>query len=248
MPVIIHRTDVNQSSAQRPISGFTLIVPAQWGMAFWHSIAFCSVRIAGLRERAQQAFEAGEPSFPQDYLLTESGLELWTEISNAWKEQWDRKPPAKRVNYQKIGTSNPWNLSASLWLPVEEGGLATPTYLTGRRTIEMLEELSQTLANGDILTEKLSNLLQESWQKKTGRTLALRTLTLRSPSSHVCLMARLTPLSRGVPTDMAVIYHINLDKEWQEWQNILQTRRRREGDLGDVTEPDKVHIWGSYYQ
>lgn len=99
---------VRGSSEKGTVFGWTLIVPSGWGSAFWHSLAFADTRIGGLRERAQQYFEAGCHSFPDDYACTHA---FKIEIDKKAKEaagRWHRTPKAKRVNFDKLKTESPW--------------------------------------------------------------------------------------------------------------------------------------------
>lgn len=52
--------------------------------------------------------EAGVPRFPHDFPTTEP----YRECAEAWEKsercQWERTPPAKRVNYERLGIHSPW--------------------------------------------------------------------------------------------------------------------------------------------
>ena len=78
-------------------------------MPFFHSLAHADTRIGGLRERAQQSFEAGCAHFPQDWPGTPAyALEAAGKEKDA-RGQWERRPPAKRVNFEKLGTESPFS-------------------------------------------------------------------------------------------------------------------------------------------
>lgn len=98
----------SHTSTSRSIHGWTIIIPAGWGMAFFSSLTHTGTRVAGQRERKTQAFEAGCAYFPRDYPSTAS-YDTYMDIrATEEEEMWERKPPAKRPNYSKIGTRSPW--------------------------------------------------------------------------------------------------------------------------------------------
>ncbi|KAL1748033.1 ribonucleases P/MRP protein subunit POP1-domain-containing protein [Schizophyllum fasciatum] len=96
------------SSPSQPIHGWTLILPAGWAMAFLPSLVHSGTRVAGQRERAQQAFEAGVSHFPQDYPAVGAGTRWWAARAGEERARWERTPPGKRVNYGKVGTVSAW--------------------------------------------------------------------------------------------------------------------------------------------
>lgn len=95
-------------SSNHALSGWTLIVPVGWGMPFFHSLVYANTRVGGQRERAQQFYEAGEPHFPSDYPCSVAFTEHEMRRESEDKGYWDRRPPAKRPNYRKLGTAWPW--------------------------------------------------------------------------------------------------------------------------------------------
>lgn len=77
-------------------------------MAFWSSLIHTGTRVGGQRERQTQAFEAGTPYFPRDFPFSKA-YESWVgEKEHEEREKWGRKPPAKRVNFVKLGVRSPW--------------------------------------------------------------------------------------------------------------------------------------------
>lgn len=77
-------------------------------MAFWSSLVYTGTRVGGQREREAQTFEAGTAYFPRDFPTT-SEYEIFSERQKEDNEaKWQRKPPAKRVNYEKLGVRSPW--------------------------------------------------------------------------------------------------------------------------------------------
>lgn len=98
----------SSSTSDHSLAGWTLIVPVGWGMPFFASLAYANTRVGGQRERAQQSYEAGEPHFPNDFPCTRAFTEHEVRRESEDKGYWDRRPRAKRPNYEKLGTVWPW--------------------------------------------------------------------------------------------------------------------------------------------
>ncbi|KIP10247.1 hypothetical protein PHLGIDRAFT_267125 [Phlebiopsis gigantea 11061_1 CR5-6] len=110
IPALLIQRSVESSSATRApsIHGWTLIVPQGWGMAFFSSLIFTGTRVGGQRERETQAFESGTPYFPRDYPSTLPYDDYSDTRAEKERELWERKPPAKRHNYERLGNRSPW--------------------------------------------------------------------------------------------------------------------------------------------
>ena len=67
--------------------------------------------------------EAGVPRFPHDYPTTEPYRERTEACEASGKCQWERTPPAKRVNYKHLGIDNPWKAD---WENVLKGCTSEP--------------------------------------------------------------------------------------------------------------------------
>ncbi|GAA5918262.1 hypothetical protein JCM1841_002134 [Sporobolomyces salmonicolor] len=108
--LLTQRTLAPSSSSSAPMSSFTLILPSGWAMPFFSSLAYSTPRIGGLRERSLQFYEAGAPRFPEDYPGTQAFGEWEERREQSERGYWERRPPAKRPNYQKLGTKEPWRV------------------------------------------------------------------------------------------------------------------------------------------
>ena len=108
-PVSSSSAAPSSSHPSTPISGWTLLLPAGWGLPFFHSLSHADTRIGGLRERAQQSFEAGCAHFPQDWPGTPAYVVEAAGKEKDARNQWERRPPAKRVNFEKLGTESPFS-------------------------------------------------------------------------------------------------------------------------------------------
>lgn len=87
-----------------------MIIPSGWAMPFLTSLTYTGTLVGGQQQRDTQMLEAGIPQFPQDFPTTgpyRERADVW-EVSE--RCQWERTPPAKRVNYELLGIGNPWKV------------------------------------------------------------------------------------------------------------------------------------------
>ncbi len=89
-------------------------------MPFLSSLIYTGTRVAGQRERQTQAFEAGSVYFPRDVPTTEAYADYAEDRADDERETWERKPPAKRPNYEKLGTRSPWRADWGVVLGIDE--------------------------------------------------------------------------------------------------------------------------------
>ncbi|KAF9230624.1 FAT domain-containing protein [Melanogaster broomeanus] len=71
-------------------------------------LIYTGTRFAGQRERAKQLFDAGVPGFPMDHPTTPAYHVATSERAAKDAARWERTPPAKKPNYEKLGTRSPW--------------------------------------------------------------------------------------------------------------------------------------------
>src|SRR6266404_2227492 len=90
------------------LHGWTLIVPQGWGMPFLTSLVYTGTRVGGQREREHQAFEAGAVYFPRDFPTCLAYEQFAASRAIEDEERWEKKPPAKRVSWDKLSALSPW--------------------------------------------------------------------------------------------------------------------------------------------
>lgn len=131
IPVLLIQRSVESASPLTPSSpqhtgdsaalhGWTLIIPQGWAMPFLPSLIHTGTRVGGQRERQTQTYEGGCAFFPRDYPCTDAYEEYADKRETEEEERWERKPPAKRVNYAKIGTRSPWRADWEVVLGLED--------------------------------------------------------------------------------------------------------------------------------
>ncbi|KAI0059540.1 POP1-domain-containing protein [Artomyces pyxidatus] len=227
--------------------GWTLIVPQGWSMPFLNSLIYTGTRVGGQRERAHQSFEAGVPYFPRDFPGSAAYKQHADERMQADKERWDKKPPAKRPNWEKLGTRSPWvpDWRGVLGLPPAEEDGADGLVSTQRDEVQdALRAVRTWLLRGpDVRTilgrvSKMFNAGGGLWLEMN----ALRAKRGMAPlgtnaSAEVLLKGalvpvRISPLGRGCPDDLAIIYSLD-DRQALAWKKVEDSRKRLAGALLD---------------
>ncbi|KAG6811630.1 hypothetical protein H0H92_006499 [Tricholoma furcatifolium] len=268
--LLVQRSLEAPESPVQGIHGWTVIIPSGWSMAFFSSLTFTGTRVGGQRERQTQAFDAGAPYFPRD-LPSSTGYE--TYISAQAKEEkarWDRKPPAKRPNYEKLGTKNPWrpDWHGLLGIPrptVEEEDNAAPTEsgLVSTQREERMEEVvddpGMWLLRGSDVPSVVSNI---SKMFNAGAALLQEINKLRMKRSHdplpstmkaddlmkrALVTVRIKMCKRGAPEDLAIIYKVSPD-EAKRWEQALRNiqgfdeETEEEKELSQMIPPESSVI------
>ena len=105
-------------------AGWDIILPTGWAMAFWIALVYRGARTGGLQESQTLALEQGVPFFPNDFPDTPVGEAYDTKLKDDGEAKYKRYPPAKRPNYEKLGSkspfSPPWTQLVSDWSSCEE--------------------------------------------------------------------------------------------------------------------------------
>jgi len=102
IPVMLYATRSSSDSRQ---ASWTVMLPWKAVNAVWYSIMYYplstggQVRLGGLQEQRQLAFESGTPWFPGDFPGTNAG-DVWNEKESARREaEWKRRPKGKRAEF-----------------------------------------------------------------------------------------------------------------------------------------------------
>ena len=198
-----------------------MIIPSGWSMPFLTSLIHTGTLVGGQQQRDTQMLEARVPRFPHDFPTTKP----YRERAEAWEAsercQWDRTPPAKRVNYERLGIDNPWKAD---WGNVL--GRCTPGHVSAQRDAFRPWLLSKYLASVVLdRTIEVSNPAEWLYDK-------VRTSRVGHGSSGMCLEAS--------PNDL-----------WHDALIQVQVELYGRGALGDLTaiyllRDDEIRICGSF--
>ncbi|GJJ13300.1 hypothetical protein Clacol_007552 [Clathrus columnatus] len=210
------------------IHGWSLFFPAHWSMAFFTSLTHTGTRVGGLRERRTQVFESGLPDFPFDYPCTIAYEQEAALSAQAEKEAWERKPPAKRVEWGSVDTRSPWRadwevvLGFSSQLDPDPASVSDPDLLRTQREPERTQHGRMWLLRGVDVRELVhsiahtldpgSALLDELNRYRNKRSLASLALTGGVLLEGALVPVKLTICGCGAPNDLAAIYDIDPDE------------------------------------
>ncbi|XP_006900086.1 PREDICTED: ribonucleases P/MRP protein subunit POP1 [Elephantulus edwardii] len=89
-------------------SGWDILLPKGWGMAFWIPFIYRGARVGGLKEGLMHTQYKRSPNIPGDFPDCPAGVLFAEEQAEELLEKYKRRPPAKRPNYVKLGTLAPF--------------------------------------------------------------------------------------------------------------------------------------------
>lgn len=216
----------SSSRRSQGIHGYTLMLPAGWSMPFFSSLTYTGTRVGGLRDRQTQSFECGVPYFPKDYPFAKAAEEEEEERAQEEKERWERKPPAKRCNWEKVGTRSPWKPDWEVVLGIENtegnGEFVTtqrsanhqkirPWLLRGPDIRRILSDASKLISPSLGLHCEINDLRLKRDQGRLDNAISADVLW-----RGALVRVQLKMCNRGSPSDLAVIYAI-ADAEASKW-------------------------------
>lgn len=92
-------------------TGWDLVLPPEWGMAFWVSLIYRGARACGLTELRRCSLESHLLHFPQDFPDTHAGQRHNFKQRKELEEQYLKKPPNNRLNYGKLLVATPFHIA-----------------------------------------------------------------------------------------------------------------------------------------
>ncbi|AEO54764.1 hypothetical protein MYCTH_2297740 [Thermothelomyces thermophilus ATCC 42464] len=220
--------------ASRPSTGgqaqgtWTLLAPWKCIMPLWYALMHYPLstggnpRLGGLDEQRQIAFEHGAPWFPADFPATDAGRNWELEQRAKQKQEWDRRPKGKRVEWKSL------DLGAGRKGEIGNGFACDFEHLFGSSSAEEPPDRQATgpsIADGaemmDIdapdrseeteVSEPLgapapSGLIQ--CLPKASFTSLLRSPNSETPPANSIITVNLTFVARGVANTCARIYRL----------------------------------------
>jgi len=256
--VLIQRSlEPNDSDDSQAIHGWTLMVPAGWSMAFFNSLIYTGSRVSGQRERQTQGFEAGTVNFPRDFPSTLAHEGWAAKLEAEEKGKWDRKPPAKRVNFESLGTMHPWKADWQGLLGIRQQqpdqGTSLPAFISTQReqesaANEATENIRPWLLRGAEVPKILSRLYSV-FNHRTSLVSDINRLRLkRNPNLLIndkestnllkgaLINVRVNMCSRGTPEDLAMIYVLS-DAIVLQWEKVLHSSK-----VTDDESPKEIEV------
>ncbi|KAM0746936.1 POP1-domain-containing protein [Meredithblackwellia eburnea MCA 4105] len=221
IPLLLSQRTLSQSpnsSTPDDFHGWTLTIPAGWGMAFWSSLVHCTPRIAGLTARSQTYFESGTPRFPEDYPGT-IGFDIYEAEREAEdKGFWERRPPAKRTNFDKVGTGDPFRANFSRIVKRWVGREVNLVWVMDSAEVMKFVKRRREKVTGSEKTETAS-------EEEKGRY------------DGALVRVRLTPCGRGAPEELGLIYQLE-DSQRKEVGERVQREKRGQTGKGSLLDRD----------
>ncbi len=215
-------------------------------MAFFSSLTYTGTRVGGQRECQSQAFESGVSYFPRDYPFTSAYEKYAQEHETEAKDSWERKPPAKRPNFEKLGTKSPWRADWEAVLGLSEEG-AGDGYVSTQRSEEADRATPWLLRGPTAIINNLSNLfstdvglLAEVNRIRSKRGLGSLDSAVKSGDllKGALVSVKVKMHKRGSPEDLAVIYSMS-DDELISWE---KSTRKSVADLMEDDNSSEVGV------
>lgn len=211
----------------------------------------------------KQFFEAGVVGFPHDYPVVSAYDAITNNRAEQEKARWERTPPAKKPNYEKLGTRSPWRADWGIVLGLEKltatgGGQGEGELVTTQRenpgavqVDEARSDLEPWLLRGPCVSTMLANtfitpaqVLCEINKLRTRNHMAPldASLSTEDVMRSALVMVHAKMVRRGAPTDMANIYKID-DAEARKWIRASGKQSRDAAThQGDSDEPDEHRV------
>ena len=101
--------DVLSSSSSHLGSGWDIIIPSNWAMAFWIGLIYRGARACGMRELRKCSLETLVPNFPEDFPDTHTGQRYIKAQKQQLEQKFKKYPPDKRRNYGKLLIQHPFH-------------------------------------------------------------------------------------------------------------------------------------------
>ncbi|THH27567.1 hypothetical protein EUX98_g6621 [Antrodiella citrinella] len=214
------------------LHGWTLVIPSGWSMPFFSSLIYTGTRVAGQRERQTQAFEAGKPYFPRDYPACKEYQQYSDDREEKESERWQKKPPAKRPNYQVLLTRSPWQPDWDVVLGLQP---PPPMDLPAKTSADFVEtqrhqakdmkpwllrgpNVGRILEAASTMFNHAAGLHEEINKLRTKRLLDPLPASVRADNlwKTALITVKLRMCGRGRPEDLAMIYIVD-DEEHGQW-------------------------------
>ncbi|GAA5894814.1 hypothetical protein JCM8208_006078 [Rhodotorula glutinis] len=238
VPVLLSQRTLGPAGADSTLHGWTLTVPSGWGMPFFASLVYSTPRVGGLRERSHQFYEAGAARFPEDFVGTPGFEEHELRREDDERGYWERRPPAKRPSYAKLGTRWPWKMEMGealdlAWrrgagsataavVEMEEGEgpneETSEPFLVAPATAKALlaRARASSFDSADAMDEDVPPAPRARAKQLAQRLAADWAALSSAPSSRpdsllgrAMIRVELVPCVRGVPQDLGMVYEVD---------------------------------------
>lgn len=223
------------------MSGWTLTLPSGWGMAFFSSLIFSQTRIGGLRERSQQSFEAGIPRFPQDYPGTKAFKEYEDRRRSDDESYWNRRPPAKRPSFGKLGTERPFEAGfedfLKRWEKLADSEDDAAAVVEEEEVKTSLESAPFVLP--DRIVKKIEDYLRKS-KKLSLKKIPDLPHEGRNMIERALVRVKVEPVGRGAPEELGILYLLERGEKVRE--EVVESLKKLDGGKKKGTGNDRERL------
>ncbi|KAJ3358100.1 hypothetical protein GGF32_000732 [Allomyces javanicus] len=202
-------------------TGLDLFVPRGWILPLWRSLVWAGARPGGLREWRDQHHEAGVPSFPFDFALTDAHAHWTRGEALVAQAKWAARPAAKRVNYAALQVDRPFDPD---W---------TGLFGSGGEDRMEVDGVTDPWLLSPALTAILAGALDVRRAAQVQSTLAslFAPLNVPVPSLDAALVqVRIVFPSRGRASEHALVYAMPSAAAEREWQRVVRSGQWDEAD------------------
>jgi ribonuclease P/MRP protein subunit POP1 len=230
-------------SSHELIEGWTVIIPRGFGLAFWKSLVFAGARVAGYDDVRAMHFESGFPCFPQDYPGTRAFEVNRQLVKKAAQAIWEKRPPAKRVNYIKRGVDHPFECAFETLSTIDHMEVESQCNLAVRPT-------SALMLGEKLVSSLLSTTDESAYQSTVNALLRNRQLNIQLPLLQIddaLIKVRAKYIDRGKPSANAMVFVLEDLDEYNQCifhlrhQSPLKNSKRKLKELLEIqTELQKV--------
>jgi len=206
---------------------WTIMLPWKCVLPVWtclmHYPLSCGSNLlfGGLQEKRQIAFESGMPWFPADFPGTKAGDEWEFRESSRRKDEWDKKPKSRRVEWDSVNLGNGrigevgkgWSCD---WEKLAE----TLQCAAATRTVHLITRVTDTTENATVqVAEHIQSTPTFYHLPYPFAHQMLTASTIIDNPQSALITVRLTMLNQGVPQTCARIYRLptkdtGLRKSW----------------------------------
>lgn len=248
------RTLSNDTNTQ---GTWTVLLPWKCVVPVWYSILYSSLssggnpRFGGLQEKQQLAFESGEPWFPGDYTGTKAGWQWELQQRERLKQEWERKPKGKRVEYESLNLGGPtkgeigrgWACDWERILGGTPESSAQPKLDNPSSTDDTKGQNTTNTANKKDAVDNNTNIQEpppfgiHQLSPSAASSIIAKKLKAEPLPSHLQLLldkpafatVKITLMHRGTPTPRARVYRLPTDPFLREqWTFFLQQQQEQQ--------------------
>jgi len=198
-------------------SGWDLIVPCTWGMAFWLTLVHHGARAVGQNEIDYLLFESGNLKFPHEFLDTSSSQIQNEQLKQELFKKFSSRPPSKRVNYLKAGFLCPFYFPMKQLVNIynyePNSMLDSSSTFFILRNKQFLNNLANTIFSKNKPNKKLKNELFQCLNEEEMNNLS---------KSFICV--RILPTSKGKIEKFSLLYEPKVfnDSDFNQEKNHSQ--------------------------